>query len=57
MFYQNYGGATKRKLLKKPPIEPPEEPVEQPAGATPGFGLLLAVAAIGGALFLMKRKG
>lgn len=36
---------------------PPTESMEQPAGGTPDFGFLLAVSAIGGALFLMKRKG
>ena len=30
--------------------------VEKPAGNTPGFGFLLAISAIGGALFLRRMK-
>jgi len=40
------------EIVEKPPIEPPEEP----AGATPGFGFLLALSAIGGTFLVMRKK-
>ncbi len=45
------------KTTAEIPTETVEIPPEELAEKTSGFGFLLAVTAIGGALFLVKRKG